>query len=249
MKILRTVFARIWAFWGLLSFSITFLLFFLPAMVAYAIRDEWRSQRYFIGVSRWWMNVWLSLIGCSVGIYGRQNFKAGNTYVVVFNHNALLDVPLSAPYVPGANRTIAKSSFAKVPIFGWYYSKGSVLVDRQNEQSRVKSYEAMKNTLKAGIHMCIYPEGTRNRTGKPLKQFYDGAFKLAVDCEKDIIPCIISGTTKAMPITETFYLLPQPLKLEFLPAVSSAEKTAKQLKDEVFDIMHDAITKGKTTGR
>ena len=105
---------------------------------------------------------------------------------MIFNHNALLDVPLSSPYVPGANKTIAKASFAKVPLFGLFYRKGAVLVDRKNEKSRVKSYEAMKDVLLTGMHMCIYPEGTRNRTEKPLKDFYDGAFKLAIEAKKEI---------------------------------------------------------------
>ena len=64
---------------------------------------------------------------------GKENFKKGETYVIVYNHNALIDVPLSAPFVPGGNKTIAKSSFAKLPIFGWFYKRGSVLVDRKND--------------------------------------------------------------------------------------------------------------------
>ncbi|HRG44473.1 MAG TPA: 1-acyl-sn-glycerol-3-phosphate acyltransferase, partial [Saprospiraceae bacterium] len=59
-------------------------------------------------------------------IKGRENFAEGENYVVVFNHNALLDAPLSAPFIPGANKTIAKSSFAKVPIFGLFYKNCNV---------------------------------------------------------------------------------------------------------------------------
>jgi 1-acyl-sn-glycerol-3-phosphate acyltransferase len=43
-----------------------------------------------------------------------------------------------------------------------------------------KSFEKMKAVLEKGMHMSIYPEGTRNRTAEPLKKFHDGAFKLAV---------------------------------------------------------------------
>lgn len=229
-------FARLWALWGIISFISTFLLFFIPSMCAYLFRDEKKGQAYFIAVSRCWMNVWLPLIGCPVSVRGRQHFKKGENYVVVFNHNALLDVPLSAPYVPGPNKTIAKSSFAKVPIFGWFYSRGSVLVDRKNERSRVQSFEQMKKTLRKGMHMCIYPEGTRNRSSDPLKTFYDGAFKLAVDTGKPVIPCVIIGTKKAMPIHKTFYLLPTRLRMHFLPAVA-AGTDAKALKQQVFDVM------------
>lgn len=241
MNVLRNIFARVWACWGLLSFAVTFLIFFLPSMIANLYKDERKGQVYFIVISRLWMNTWLTLIGCPVTIRGREHFVPGETYVVVFNHNALLDVPLSAPYVPGANKTIAKASFAKVPLFGLFYSRGSVLVDRNNEQSRIRSYEAMRRVLKQGIHMCIYPEGTRNRTAEPLKPFYDGAFRLAVDAGKDVVPCVIEGTKRAMPIDKTFYLLPTRLRMTFLPPVPSADKKVKTLKEEVFELMKKQV--------
>lgn len=236
---LLDVFARLWALWGIISFIITFLIFFLPSMLSYLFRDEKKGQAYFIGVSRLWMNVWLPLIGCRLTVRGRNHFKNGENYVVVYNHNALLDVPLSAPYVPGPNKTIAKASFAKVPLFGLFYKRGSILVDRKSEKSRVQSYEQMKKFLRMGIHVCIYPEGTRNRTSEPLKQFYDGAFKLAVDAKKSIIPCIITGTKKAMPIHKTFYLLPAKLGMTFLPPVAPEGTDAKNLKEKVFTLMRD----------
>lgn len=237
MSTFKNIFARIWALWGLISFVLTFLIMFIPSMLAYLISDPVKGQYYFIKVSKLWMDIWLPLVGCPVKVTGKENFIGNESYVIVFNHNALLDVPLSAPYVPGANKTIAKASFAKVPLFGLFYKRGSVLVDRKSEKSRIQSYEAMKAVLANGIHMCIYPEGTRNRTSEPLKQFYDGAFKLAVDTKKNIMPCVITGTKKAMPVNKFFYLLPTRLKMHFLPAVSAENITAKELKEKVFDAM------------
>jgi len=236
------LFARIWACWGLVSFIATFLLIFIPSMIAYFIPDP-AGQRYFIFVSRIWMRIWLPLVGCPVSIKGRENFVKGRHYIVLFNHNAFLDVPLSAPFVPGANKTIAKSSFARVPLFGLFYSKGSILVNRKDEKSRSKSFEAMKQVLGNGMHMCIYPEGTRNRTGRPLKEFYDGAFKLAVATKKEIIPCIITGTRKAMPINRSFYLLPVRLKMQFLEPIPSVDVGVEELKKKTFDLMWDNYVK------
>ena len=208
MALLKNIFGRVWAFWALLSFTITFLIIFIPSMLSYLYKDEVKGQNYFIWVSRVWMQSWLYLIGCPVKVLGKENFEKDKTYVIVYNHNALLDVPLSAPFVPAGNKTIAKASFGKVPIFGWFYKRGGIMVDRNKENSRVKSYEAMRSTLKKGIHMCIYPEGTRNRTGNPLKPFYDGAFKLALDCGKDVIPTLLFNTDKVLPIHKIFYLYP-----------------------------------------
>ncbi len=233
-----SILGRIWALWGLITFLLTFLIIFLPSMLSH-LMEEVKGQKYFIAVSKIWMEVWLFLIGCPVKVTGSENFKPGKAYIVVYNHNALLDVPLSAPFVPGANKTIAKASFAKIPIFGSFYSRGSVLVDRQNEKSRSKSFDAMKKVLAKGMHICIYPEGTRNRTTAPIKPFYDGAFKLAAVTKNDIIPCVITGTKKAMPINKKFFLLPVKLKMQFLPAETSSDKTVTELKDKV----HAAMTK------
>lgn len=205
-------------------------------MAAYLMKGP-GAQYYFIKVSKYWMNCWLFLVGCPVKVFGKENFARGKAYVIVFNHNALLDVPLSAPYVPGPNKTIAKASFAKIPLFGWFYRRGSVLVDRKNDRSRTKSFDLMKRVLASGMHMCIYPEGTRNRTAEPIKQFYDGAFKLAAAAKKDIMPCVIIGTKRAMPIDKPFYLFPTRLRMYFLPPVSAENITVNELKDKVYEQM------------
>src|SRR5690348_16116202 len=104
MQLFKNIFGRIWAVWGLLSFVVTFLIFFIPAMFCWLIPDP-MGQRIFIFISRVWMSIWLILVGCPVTVRGRSNFQKGKSYVVTFNHNSLLDVPLSCPFVPGANKT------------------------------------------------------------------------------------------------------------------------------------------------
>ena len=237
MKFIKNIFARVWALWGLVSFVISFLLILLPAMISNLYKDEKKGQLYFIRVSKIWMNVWLFLIGCNLKVKGKDNFKASQNYIVVFNHNTLLDVPLSSPYTPGANKTIGKASFSKVPLFGLFYKRGAILIDRNDEQSRKKSFELMISTLSMGMHMCIYPEGTRNRTDQILKPFYDGAFRLSVETNTPIIPCIIRGTKEAMPIHKFLYLYPTSLSLTFLPPVSPEGLNAKELNKNVFDLM------------
>ena len=241
MTIIKNIFARIWAVWGIVSFAATFLIVFIPSMLTYLLPDP-KGSVLFIKIARLWMNVWLRLVGCPVTVIGKNNFAKGTAYIVTCNHNSLMDVPLTSPYIPGANKTIAKKSFAKIPLFGWFYTKGSVLVDRNSDASRRKSFEDMKRVLKQGIHMCIYPEGTRNRTGEPLKKFYDGAFKLAVETKTAVIPTLIFNTKKALPINKSFYFLPHKLEMHFLEPVTPGTNTVDQLKEKVFAIMKDYYT-------
>ena len=236
MQLIKNIIGRIWAFWGLLSFIITFIIIFPFSMLGYLFPEP-KGTEVLLVVSRAWMRVWLFLVGCPLKVVGKENFKNGKSYIVACNHNSLLDIPLSSPFIPGTNKTIAKSSFAKVPIFGWFYAKGSVLVDRKDERSRRRSFDKMKWVLKTGMHMCIYPEGTRNRTNKPLKPFYAGAFKLATETKSPIIPTIILNTKKAVPLHKTFYFLPHKLEMHFLPEVSSNDISAEELKNKVYQIM------------
>ncbi len=242
MNVLKNILGRIWAFWGITSFIATFFVFYIPSMITWLLPDP-GGQKIFIGIARLWMNIWLRLVGCPVSVKGKEHFNPGKTYIVTCNHNSMMDIPLLSPFIPGPNKTIAKTSFAKIPFFGFYYMKGSVLVDRKNDKSRKESFAKMANVLKKGMHMCIYPEGTRNRTTDPLKKFHGGAFILAASTGKEIIPAIIINTKKTMPLNKTFFFWPNRLQLHFLEAVPVNGQTAEQLNEKVFSLMKDCYVR------
>src|SRR4051812_25987378 len=180
MKIIKNILGALWAVWGIITFSVTLLVIILPVCITFLLKEP-RGTSVYRQITKVWMNVWLALVGSPLKVVGRENFKKGKNYVVVSNHNSLMDVPVTTPYVPGANKTIGKKSFTKAPVFGLVYIRGTVLVDRNSDASRRKSFEDMKKVLAQGLHMVIYPEGTRNRSADPLKFFHDGAFKLAIE--------------------------------------------------------------------
>ncbi len=238
MKIFKEIAGRIWALWGMISFVLTFLVIFIPTMITYLIPDP-KGQDIFITISRLWMRVWLTIVACPLKVRGKENFGKDTAYIVVCNHNSMLDIPISCPFIPGANKTIAKKSFVKVPLFGWFYRKGAVLVDRKSDVSRRRSFDAMKKVLAVGMHMSIYPEGTRNRTAEPLKKFYDGAFKLAVASNAAILPSVIFNTRRALPTNKFFYFIPHKIEMHFLEPIPVAAQTAEQLKEKVFTRMKE----------
>ena len=185
------------------------------------------------------MRFWLTAVGCHLVIKGKENYKKGEVYIITCNHNSFLDPPLSSPFIQGPNKTIAKSDFNKIPLFNWYYQKGGLLVDRKNEESRRRSYEEMKLVLKKGIHMCIYPEGTRNRTKEPLKPFYSGAFRLAAETGHSIMPAILFNTKNVLPPGKFLYGWPGKVEIHFLEPISPFGKTVEELKAQVFSEMSD----------
>ncbi len=244
MKLLKEAAGRIFALWALIWFIITMFLFLVPYFIVSLFPEPLRTHR-FVAVSRVWMKLFLTGIGCPLTVYGKEHFKKGENYIVLFNHNSFMDVPVSSPHVPGGNKTIAKVEISKVPVFGILYKMGSVLVDRNSEASRRESIVKMKEVLASGLHMSIYPEGTRNRTNEPVKPFHNGAFRLALETGKSIIPAIIFHTRGVLPAGKAFYLMPHRLEMHFLAPVAVTDNdTPESLKIKVFDIMKARYLKG-----
>lgn len=235
MKWIKEILGRVFALWAAIVFSVSMLFIVLPLWILGLVKEPQRTK-YMFFFYRAWMTVFFMLTGVRRKIVGRKYFQKGETYVVVSNHRSLLDPPLSSPAIPTANKTIAKIEMAKIPIFNVIYRGGSVLVDRKNEESRRRSYNQMKEVLRLGLHMCIYPEGTRNKTNQPLQKFHDGAFKLATETGKSIIPSLIFNTDKVLP-RKTFFFWPAKVEMHFLPPIASVNKTVKDLKQEVYDVM------------
>jgi 1-acyl-sn-glycerol-3-phosphate acyltransferase len=93
-----------------------------------------------------------------------------------------------------------------------------------------------------GLHMCIYPEGTRNTSAEPIKPFHDGAFRLASATGNAIIPMVIFNSRRANPPDKTFYLMPVKLKMYFLPETQVvAGEPVDLLKAKVFEQMKNFI--------
>lgn len=187
-----------------------------------------------------WMRVFFLFSGCRLIVKGKKNFEPGRNYIVLCNHNSLMDVPLTTPFIPGANKTIAKVEISRVPVFGMIYKRGSILVDRNDKNSRSDSFKKMKEVLKLGMHMCIYPEGTRNKTELPVKAFHDGAFKLAVESGTPIIPTLLFNTKKVLPPGKTFFFWPSRMELHFLPHVTvNKSENFEEVKQKCHQIMSD----------
>jgi 1-acyl-sn-glycerol-3-phosphate acyltransferase len=227
---------RIVAFWALLVFASTMFLFIGCYIPCFFLPEPNKTQWHRI-ISQLWMRLFLVLSGCSFRVTGKHHFDGLEPAIVICNHNSLIDVPVSTPFLPRANKTIAKKSFIYVPLFGWIYQSASVIVDRKNDQSRRTSYESMKRVLGKGLDMLIYPEGTRNKTSAPLKSFYDGAFKLAIETKKPIIPVVLLNTKKILPAYPVMCLKPGKIQMDILAPIPTEGHTVQSLKQLAFDTM------------
>lgn len=236
----KNIVGRIYFIYGMLLFAITMIpvaiIFFIAKNTLSEKKASYVVQRGF----QIWMGIYMPLIFCPVTHRGRDNFKKGQNYVVTLNHNTLADVPVSSPGIPGPNRTLAKVEMSKIPIFGYIYKAGSILVTRQDASSRKESIPKMIEALNQGLHLCLFPEGTRNKTDQPLARFYDGAFKVAIEAQKPIIPGLIFGTKAILDSNKKMWAWPHKVEFHFLPEVSTVglqQTDTEMLKQKVFEIM------------
>ncbi|HVG14945.1 MAG TPA: lysophospholipid acyltransferase family protein [Chitinophagaceae bacterium] len=240
MTVFKNIIGRICALWAIIAFFITMLFILIPVWIVSSYPEPKRTISVF-NIFRIWMKVFFVSVGVRRIFKGEQHFKTSENFIVICNHSSFLDVALASPGIPGPNKTIAKIEMSRLPLFGMIYKSGSVLVDRKNEQSRQRRYGKMKEVLAMGLHMCIYPEGTRNKTKEPLQRFHDGAFRLAVDTEKQIVPAVIFHTNRVMPRNKTFYFWPHNIEMHFLHPIPSAGKTIEALREESFEVMKQHI--------
>ena len=237
MNLSKEILGRVFAFWAIVVFVITMLPVALVMWLIGLIKEPRRTE-IFRNISRAWISIFFFLIGCRLKIKGKENFKKSTNYIVICNHNSLMDVPVATPFIPGANKTIAKIEMSRIPLFGLIYKRGSILVDRNDKDSRRDSFTSMKNVLAMGMHMCIYPEGTRNKTEMPIKDFHNGAFKLAVETGTPILPAILFNTKQALPPNKTFFFWPTKIELHFLqPVHVSTLDNYETLKQDMHQLM------------
>jgi 1-acyl-sn-glycerol-3-phosphate acyltransferase len=143
-------------------------------------------------------------------------------------------------------RILGKIEMARIPLFGYIYSRAVVMVDRRNAQERSRSVRELKGVLSTGISVFIFPEGTFNETGRPLKEFFDGAFRIAIETQTPLQPILFLGTYELMHYRSIFALRPGRFRSVFLPAVEvegleMADLPA--LKERVYRQMEAALVR------
>lgn len=183
------------------------------------------------------------LTGIRMKISGLENFQSGQSYIITGNHSSNLDLLNAAYFLPLKTKALAKIQIKKIPVLGYLFGIVSVFVDRHDKESRLKSINDLKKWLNKGYSIFIYPEGTRNTTNKPLKDFYDGAFRMAIETQQPILPvCVING--KKIWAPKTYWLKPGTMKAIYLPPVSTLgmhEGDIPQLKEKIYRMMESCI--------
>jgi 1-acyl-sn-glycerol-3-phosphate acyltransferase len=195
-----------------------------------------------------WGDLWFPLVGIWHKNIFEQKLKKHQSYIFVANHISYLDTPAIVKTFRRPTRPLGKAEMAKVPIFGVIYKNAIVSVDRSSAENRAKSVKELKALLRKEISVLVFPEGTFNETGKPLKDFYDGAFRIAIETGTPIKPILFIDTYTRMHYSSLLSLNPGRNRAIFLPEVSTKGLTidsVADLKQQVHNLMEERLKKYK----
>ncbi len=191
-----------------------------------------------------WADLWFFL----VFIYHRNIYlekpQKNRSYIFVANHISYLDSAIIPKTLRHPVRALGKVEMSRIPVFGFIYKHAIVTVDRSNPANRSRSVQVLKSVLARGISILVFPEGTFNTSHRPLKEFYDGAFRIAIETGTPIKPVLLVDAYSRMSYKSIFTLNPGISRSVFLPEVPVEGLTLKDvasLKAKVFQMMEAAL--------
>jgi 1-acyl-sn-glycerol-3-phosphate acyltransferase len=183
------------------SLALAFVVLFIP--VAALITFPWTlatgKADFLYNFAMKGVKTALQIAGVGVAMEGREKLDPSRCYIFMCNHVSNLDPPIVVPVLPGRTSILVKKELFRVPILGWAMRMASLVpVDRSDRESAIASIGKAAEVMKAGLHMTIYPEGTRSIDGR-LLPFKKGPFHLALDSGVPIVPVTVVGTLTMMP--------------------------------------------------
>ena len=243
MKQLIKVLQFLYSIYALVTFILLMLLVFPLIMIAIpfgkVVGGNWVYR-----ICKVWGQIWYMLICIKHGEIYETNHDTNKQYIFVANHISYMDIPPIVLSIHQPIRALGKYEVVKIPIFGWIYRAAVVLVDRKNTEARAKSFRALKAAINHGVSIFIFPEGTFNETHHPLKDFYDGAFRIAIEMQTPIKPILFIDSLKRMHYSSLFQLTPginRAVYLEEVPVAGLTLKDLPMLKKQVYTQMEKGL--------
>ena len=224
---------------------ITLMFVALPFVLLFsAILPINIGKRAILTVLRAW--AWLFSIFSFFWITTKNKSKVdrSKSHIYVGNHGSYLDAVAVCISIPQYFSALGKVEITKVPVFGLIYKRIVVLIDRSSKESREQSVAALKKDIANGQSILIFAEGTMNQTEKPLADFYDGAFRIAIETQTPIIPFVMLNNRKLLPRKDPLKARPGLITTVLLPEVSVVGLSLDDvplLKKKVYEMMEEAI--------
>jgi 1-acyl-sn-glycerol-3-phosphate acyltransferase len=230
---------------------VAFLLLIFPLVIVASFFGKVKGGNFIYKLCKTWSSFILFMAGIKITYSYEAPTNFNTQYVYVFNHISYIDIPVLVKAVQKQNfRVLGKAELAKVPIFGFLYRNTVVTVDRSSTENRAKSVLQLKSIIAKGISIVISPEGTFNMTHQPLSEFYDGAFKIAIETQTPIKPMLFLDAYDRLSYKSIFSLTPGKCRVVYLQEVSVnglTKNDVQLLKENVYQKMEEALINYKAS--
>lgn len=244
MKYLQRFFQYIYCVYALIWFII--LMFLALPFVLLSSFFGIKGGNLVYKICNIWARIWYGCIFISHEEIYEAPYDKTRQYIFVANHWSYMDIPAAVRCMHQPIRVLGKYEMVKFPVFGWIYRAAAVVVDRSSPEKRARSVRALKAALKHGISIFIFPEGTFNETDAPLKDFFDGAFRIAIETRTPIKPLLFVDTIDRMHWRSIFELTPGRSRVVFMDEIPVHDyhmKDIQSLKQHVFKKMVEGLRK------
>jgi 1-acyl-sn-glycerol-3-phosphate acyltransferase len=198
MKALKFVFWTLYRIWFYILMAIPILVMF-PFLFLSILSEKWYP--YFFIMARIWAKVILFGMGFPTKVVFDQEIEEGKSYMFVANHTSMVDIMLMLSIVKNPFVFVGKKELSKIPLFGFFYKRTCILVDRSSSKSRMEVFQRAQNRINQGLSICIFPEGGVPDESVLLDEFKDGAFRLAIEHHLPIVPMTFYDTKKRFSYT------------------------------------------------
>ncbi len=194
MRILLYPFFVLYRIWFYILMALPILIMF-PFLVISILKQEWYP--YYFKMARIWATVILFGMGFFLKIKRDVKYEKGKSYMFVSNHTSMTDIMLMLYCTKNPFVFVGKKELSKIPLFGFFYKRTCILVDRKNPRSRGDVFDSAQRKLNQGLSICIFPEGgVPDDTSMILDEFKDGAFRLAIEHQIPIAPMVFHDNKK-----------------------------------------------------
>jgi 1-acyl-sn-glycerol-3-phosphate acyltransferase len=193
-------------------------------------------------VAMWVTNAGVRAAGIKIEISGKENIPSGRSCIFMSNHVSNLDPPVLIPLLPGRSSVLLKKELMNIPILGRAMRMAKfVPVERGSRRDAARaSVEAAAEALRSGLHILVYPEGTRSPDGR-LSTFKKGPFFLALETQAPIVPIALSGT-QTMMRKGSYAITPGLARIQVLPIIEPSNyETREELMLAVRAAIADAL--------
>jgi len=241
MKLLKIPFYIFWRCWfyGWVLFT---LVPIIPVLLV--VTSTEKLYPTFFKIARFWSNTILFVMGFKIDLNESQVLEKEKSFMFCPNHTSMIDFMVMLSITKNPFVFVGKKELTKIPIFGFFYKRTCILVDRGDAKSRKAVFDEARRRMSDGLDICIFPEGlVPDDESVVLSEFKNGAFRLAIEYQIPIVPMTFYDCKKRFSYT---FFSGSPGKLrtkvhQFIKTEGLTLENSNSLKKQTFDVIYNEL--------